>query len=726
MADFRPRKKADYRNKSLFSTNCSPYSLNYFVMLRLCLAICLFLLVLSSLPGQTPILRPDQWIRSDRHDGYVLGNGQMYVVAGLGKQLQRRGKSQLSSVPADYNRIAWIIGPSYSLGNLGYGWEPVPLLNQDTIQWTQQAIIQPAAAQRFWGVESQHPELSLHTQDMLLEGEAVFMRAMQLSRPADATPGGVRVWIPVYSDPRNSSYAMFNGQVVDRGQVERWASACGPNLKPRQSIPPEALQEINPEAGSLLLYGANHALWQEVSTTVPDEATYQRLFPYRAAATSVKCESPGSQVHLRPEGFEVDLGELAPGESRWVYLYIATQQGAQTEVGASAMHLLQQWQEQDPAAVFEQQEARQAPFLFTSKDGNPALLQSINACLNLSLACKPLDGGTMAQPYMYPMYYVRDQFGPYKLLLAAGEYAKAYNILQFYIAKQNHEGIQNAHDLFVQTPDPSIWLPEANARNGHHSIAEVPSYIILMAQNYYRATGDLEGIRPFYPRLKYNLAVQQRSINGILPFAGDESYTNRRETVPRYRAEMTDSHLLYLAAAEHAAYRLLHDRLAALTDLPTAAMDRQKGLFDRYFARAPLDDWFGAMVFFAFGIPLARDFMRTVVPMLDADSGDVVLRSLQDRAEVEAAALALLRSELVDEEVRERARRVVADLLGQALASFQQAAGDSDALTVLLGAGEGDDDASGEVRRLAMGLLTAHRGRLVELGLEDPEDLTRD
>lgn len=180
------------------------------------------------------------------------------------------------------------------------------------------------------------------------------------------------------------------------------------------------------------------------------------------------------------------------------------------------------------------------------------------------------------------------------------------------------------------------------------------------------------------------------------------------------------------AAAEHAAYRLLHDRLAALTDLPTAAMDRQKGLFDRYFARAPLDDWFGAMVFFAFGIPLARDFLRTVVPMLDAESGDVVLRGLEDRADVEAAALALLRSELVDEDVRERARRLIADLLGQALASFQQAAGDSDALAVLLRVDGEDDDAAGEVRRLAMGLLTAHRGRLVELGLEDPDDLTRD
>jgi hypothetical protein len=178
------------------------------------------------------------------------------------------------------------------------------------------------------------------------------------------------------------------------------------------------------------------------------------------------------------------------------------------------------------------------------------------------------------------------------------------------------------------------------------------------------------------------------------------------------------------ARLEHDAYRALHDRLASLTDLPTAAMDRQKGLFDRFFDRAPLDDWFGATVFFAFGIPLARDFMRTVVPMLDPASGDAVLRTLEDRADVEAAAIGLLRSELTTDALRERARSLVADLLGQALTSFQQAAGDSDALSVLLGAE--DDEASVEVRRLAMDLLTAHRGRLVELGLEAPEELVAD
>ena len=211
---------------------------------------------------------------------------------------------------------------------------------------------------------------------------------------------------------------------------------------------------------------------------------------------------------------------------------------------------------------------------------------------------------------------------------------------------------------------------------------------------------------------------------GVLAYGQLRSFGAMSAAV-RFAPDARAAHrIAEFADREHAAYEALHDHLASLTDLPTAAMDRQKGLFDRFFARAPLDDWFGAMVFFAFGIPLARDFMRTVVPMLDPASGDVVLRTLQDRAEVESAAVMLLRSELIDDATRERARGIVADLLGQALTSFQQGAGDTDALSVLLGAD--DDAASVEVRRLAMGLLTAHRGRLVELGLEDAEALTQD
>jgi len=208
---------------------------------------------------------------------------------------------------------------------------------------------------------------------------------------------------------------------------------------------------------------------------------------------------------------------------------------------------------------------------------------------------------------------------------------------------------------------------------------------------------------------------------GVLAYGQLRSFGAMSSAVRFAPDARTADRIATFARGEHEAYRSLHDHLAGLTAQPTAAMDRQKGLFDAFFARAPLDDWFGACVFFAFGIPLARDFMRTVVPMLEPESGDVVLRTLQVRAEVEDAAIALLRAQLTSDPLRERARSIVADLLGQALAAFQQAAADSDALKVLLGAE--DDDASVEVRRLAMDLLTAHRGRLVALGLEDPEEL---
>jgi hypothetical protein len=182
------------------------------------------------------------------------------------------------------------------------------------------------------------------------------------------------------------------------------------------------------------------------------------------------------------------------------------------------------------------------------------------------------------------------------------------------------------------------------------------------------------------------------------------------------------------ARREHEAYELLHDHLATLTELPTAAMDRQKDLFDRFFERAPLDDWFGATVFFAFGIPLARDFMRVVVAKLAAPSAEVVLHALEDRAAVEEAAVALLYGQLVDEGTRDRARALAADLLGQALTAFQQAVADSDALGVLVAgpADEAEDDSAIEVRRLAMDLLAAHRARVVALGLEDLEEQVAD
>ena len=177
------------------------------------------------------------------------------------------------------------------------------------------------------------------------------------------------------------------------------------------------------------------------------------------------------------------------------------------------------------------------------------------------------------------------------------------------------------------------------------------------------------------------------------------------------------------AVREHAGYALLRDHLMERTDLGPAVMDRQKPHFDDYFDRVPMGDWFEACTFFAVGLPLAADFGRELGPLLDERTGMAVVGALSDRAPFEHFAIEHLAVQLVDEEARDRARRLVADMVGRALTGFQGVITDTDALKVLLAAG-GDDAESGEarVRRLALAVMEAHRRRIVELGLEGVDE----
>ncbi len=210
-----------------------------------------------------------------------------------------------------------------------------------------------------------------------------------------------------------------------------------------------------------------------------------------------------------------------------------------------------------------------------------------------------------------------------------------------------------------------------------------------------------------------DLAVVE--VLGVLAYGQLRSFAAMSSAVRLAPDARSADRVATFARREHDAYEALRGRLDELTDLPEAAMDRQKALFDAFFDRAPLGDWFSASVFFAFGIPLARDFGRTVVPLLDTRSAEVLVATLDAREEAEAAALALLRTQLGDEAARRRARTLVADLLGRALTAFQQASASTDALMVLL-AGDGSED---RARDLALDLLARHRQRLIGLGLED-------
>ncbi len=190
-------------------------------------------------------------------------------------------------------------------------------------------------------------------------------------------------------------------------------------------------------------------------------------------------------------------------------------------------------------------------------------------------------------------------------------------------------------------------------------------------------------------------------------------------------AAMADR-LVAWAEAELHRYQQLRDLLGQRTELATAVMERQRGYFDGYFDRAPLDDWFGACVFFALGLPMASDFIRAVAPAIDDEAAQVIRASLE-RQDVEVAASEQLRALLTDDDARERARQLTADLLGRALTGFQGVMANTDALKILLAADLADGETGEQrVKRLALEILEGHRRRVVELGLEDIEDVTGD
>lgn len=176
------------------------------------------------------------------------------------------------------------------------------------------------------------------------------------------------------------------------------------------------------------------------------------------------------------------------------------------------------------------------------------------------------------------------------------------------------------------------------------------------------------------------------------------------------------------AVSEHEGYVLLREQLLRHTDLAAGVMDRQKPHFDAYFDQVPVDDWFGACVFFAVGLPLAADFSREIAPMLDEDTAGAVVGALGDRQAFEEFARGQIQGQLGSADVRERARHIVGDLLGRALTAFQGVVTDTDALKVLLSLQDGDDQ-TGEsrVKGLAINVLGAHRRRTVALGIDELE-----
>jgi hypothetical protein len=478
----------------------------------------------------------DNWQRTDRHDGYVTGNGHIYTVGGLGQTLTRSGKSFLQDEPISLTRLAWVNGPLYSVGNLGYGWELQPKVNGNDEAWNSESVLSPTADQPFWRVHSESDHLTSEITDIIVQDHPVLLRKVKITLSEDSQSSQVRLFIPVHPDPRNSTpFESWNGEPVE-------------NQRP--SVPEKNLRRVDQGLNAIVLEGAARALWQEISTPIPTDEDYKVMFPPRALATTAVSDDPSIGIEVSESGIEIDLGSLQPGTTKEFGVWLVTAAGQQNRVAESVLVELAKWVGSDINQVAEEsQSALPEPLIQQNDAQNDPFTTIIQSTSSLARATQAVSGCVLAQPYMYPMCYVRDQLGSFKVFLTQHDYERAYKALTFYIAMQNRYGIQNAYDTTPTPPDPTIWNPEANNLDGHHSVAEVPSIIILMAKDYYKATGDLSKIEPLYDRLAYNLRVQDINENGLLPSPGDESYTNSEQTAPEYRIEMTDSNLLYISAA---------------------------------------------------------------------------------------------------------------------------------------------------------------------------------
>ena len=478
-----------------------------------------------------------EWHRVDRHDGYVLGNGRMYMVAGLGWDLDLTTQSRVTSLNAPLSRIAWVIGPTYALGNLGWGWEIEAANDEGAIAWETETIVSPSLDCPFWGVECTASTLTMNILDIIMADHPVIVRRVNLRCPVASRTANIRLRIPVRFDPRNG------GEMFSLKHDHSRASSS--------SLAENRLRQAFPREGAFVTVAAPRALYQEDSTVILEEDSNRRIFPPRALATGIDSLSPQVITTLQQDAFNVELGRLAPGETREIAVWLVTVSASDSELEAEALRELNRWRARNLTEVISEAKAARPLPLLTRTDGqDDLLLHSIEASYNLAMACQARSGGVMAEPYMYPMYYVRDQYGSARLFLARGDYNRAWGVLSFHLGMAAFFGLQNAYDTFDVPLDPGRWPRRNEALDSRFKDAEVPSYMILEARDYLRATGDLERVKPLYPQLAFNLRVQKASVNDLFPSEGDESYSNFDETAPRFRQEATDSSLLYIAAAE--------------------------------------------------------------------------------------------------------------------------------------------------------------------------------
>ncbi len=524
------------------------------------------------------------------HGGYVVGNGRMYGVSGLDFSLTREWKSDWAE-RGPMSQILWVVGPHYGNANLGYGWEVLPRINGQNVLWTEERVVRPNPGSPFWGVMAKSAPLQMHLTEVMNPEQPVWLRRVVISLPKESEPVEVSFRIPVHADPRNAPK-----EDKDWGPKER-----------NGHVAENELLQVRPEAAALVLKGARRRLYSEWTT---HPMSQKMDHPARMLMTSVTVEGGQGTVRVDSGGFDVNLGRLRGGETRAFAVWLVT---ASSELEAAA--LLARSRRTPPEAVLSECR-RQMPLPLVSRTDGLAdpILDVMWGCQELCQSAQAHCGGVFASAYMYPMYYVRDQFGSFRLFLATQEYDRARRVLAYHVGMENQWGFQNSYEAVPEPPNPAGWTNAHPDQPGQgHGGAEVPSYIILMARDYYRATDDLDFLRCLYPRLAYNLRVHNFDpVTQLLPSPGDESYT---QIVGIGGENFTDSNFLFIGAAE------FMTQFAALLGHKKDAAEF-KALADRTWAAMMKHLWMPQQGYFAISMTDRRPALDPLLRLFYLDIGD--------------------------------------------------------------------------------------------------------
>ncbi|KII00582.1 hydroxylase [Streptomonospora alba] len=194
-----------------------------------------------------------------------------------------------------------------------------------------------------------------------------------------------------------------------------------------------------------------------------------------------------------------------------------------------------------------------------------------------------------------------------------------------------------------------------------------------------------------------------------------------------------------LAAAEHANYRRLHDRLAELDVQPESAMEPFSVPLDAWHARTEPQSWLESLVKAYVGDGIAGDFYGKIADLCDEQTQELVRDTLVESGRAEFVASQVRSAIAEDPALAGRLSLWARRLVGEALSQAQSVASRRPELAALLGSGvrsvaseadthaaDGTEDADvseaqaadlATVSRIFADLTESHTARLEAMGL---------